>query len=91
MMCDRKGFMYDVHNNSETRGELTNLSKDIQHDNIQSVIRESDVSMEQTNDSLVSNGDEKSCHKNVEDQFGTSPCVLNDNADSLQQKMYSLT
>ncbi|KAJ0801493.1 hypothetical protein HanPI659440_Chr03g0117861 [Helianthus annuus] len=83
MMCDGKDFMYDVHNNLETRGELTNLSKDIQHDNIQSVIRESDVSMEQMNDSLVSNGDENSCHKNMEDQFGTSPCVLNDNADSL--------
>lgn len=55
----------DVHNNSGTKEDLTNLSKDIQHDNIKSVLKESDISMGQMNTSLVLNGkmDEKSCHK----------------------------
>ncbi|KAI7752311.1 hypothetical protein M8C21_015057 [Ambrosia artemisiifolia] len=76
MLYDKK----DVHNNSETNGDL---SKDIQHDN--SVLREYDISMGQINTSLVLNGkmDEKSCHKNLADQFGIRPCMLNnDNIDS---------
>ncbi|XP_076900328.1 uncharacterized protein LOC143554466 [Bidens hawaiensis] len=61
----------DVHNNSGTKEDLTNLSKDIQHDNIKSVLKESDISMGQMNASLVLNGkmDEKSCHKNLADQL----------------------
>ncbi|XP_076891313.1 uncharacterized protein LOC143542656 [Bidens hawaiensis] len=69
----------DVHNNSGTRGDLTNLSKDIQHDNIQPVLKESDISLGQLNASIVLNGrmDEKTCLKNLADQLN------NEKVDSL--------
>ncbi|KAK1418133.1 hypothetical protein QVD17_27272 [Tagetes erecta] len=91
MVHERNDFLYDAHNNSETRGDLTNLSNNTEHEKCQSVLRGSDISIERMKTSLVLNGrmDEKSCHKNLADEFGRSPsnketCSVscNENGDS---------
>ncbi|KAI3828128.1 hypothetical protein L1987_02225 [Smallanthus sonchifolius] len=87
MVHERKDFPYDVHNNAETRGNLTNLSNNIEHEKLQSVFRGSDSSIGRMKASLVLNGrmDEKSCQRNLADQFGRSPSnkeLHNENNDS---------
>ncbi|KAI7728399.1 hypothetical protein M8C21_014143 [Ambrosia artemisiifolia] len=75
MVQDKGDSLFDVHNNSETRGNLANLSNNIEHEKLQPVLRGSDISIGRMKAFLSVNGgiNEKSSHKNLADQFGSSP------------------
>ncbi|XP_024959726.1 uncharacterized protein LOC112500464 [Cynara cardunculus var. scolymus] len=75
MLHDRKDFPYDVLCNSDLRRSLTTLSNDIEHENFQTISRESDIPMGLMKTSLLLNGrkDEQSYRQNLADQFGGSP------------------
>ncbi|XP_021999982.1 uncharacterized protein LOC110897533 isoform X3 [Helianthus annuus] len=65
----------NVHNSSETKVNTTNLSNNIENEKFQPVFRGNDISIGRMKASISLNGrmDEKSCHKNLADQFDRSP------------------
>ncbi|XP_076887324.1 uncharacterized protein LOC143537434 [Bidens hawaiensis] len=62
---ESEDLLCDVHNNSDTKGNSTNLSNNIEHEKFQPVMKDSFV--------LHGRMDEISCQKNLADQFGRNP------------------